>query len=529
MKNRNEEEVVSKEQCPECAAEGLDTACDNLVTFISGVKYCVARHGTMGVGDKTSPVESKVNEIVKASSDLWDGVYPTSPIRGISPKTFKFYGYQINKEKRCHLANYYNEAGQVVMQQVRDANKNFPLRGDVSYNNTLYGAHLFTPDERVFITITEGQLDALSVAEAFDRKYPVVSLPNGCQSAYKVLLNNQKYLSGFKYVVLAFDNDGPGQDAINQCLKIFEPGKLRIAKWTRKDANDHLKEGEAATIRNLVYGAVEYLPAPILTGDAWLDTMRSFQRKTMPWPWEAANAVLSPIFIPSIDTIAAWPGVGKTVVMADIMRHAIKLKGKVGVISLEESAQILLIKLTDMLTGSKLQEVSNRDFTEEEIEMCRQATENVVTYDHKTYGSDLETILENLPYIAQSLNCEIIIFDNLSYAATGEADDERRGIDKAMIKLKDSSTKYGYTLFNVCHLNEDSDDFKKTKIRGSRGVEMYSDRIIYLGRNCESDDIISRNTLTFYVKKDRATGRDTGKSFDLYYNPTTRRFKGPVA
>lgn len=525
---KNEQEVVSKEQCPECAAEGLDSTGDNLVTFQSGVQYCVARHGTQGKSDNVDNLKPKVDKVIKASGDLYDGEYPSKPIRNISPKTFEFYGYQINKEKQCHIANYYNDAGQAVMQQIRDAKKNFPLRGDTSYNNTLYGSHLFTPDERVFITITEGQLDALSVAEAFDCKYPVVSLPNGCQAAYKVLLANQKYLSGFKYVVLAFDNDGPGQDAVNQCLNLFEPGKLRIVKWAKKDANEHLKDNEHSVIRNLVYGAVEYLPAPILTGDAWLDTMRNFQRKTRPWPWVEANNVLSPIFIPSIYTIAAWPGVGKTVVVADIMRHAIKLTGKVGVISLEESSQVLLTKLTDMLMGSDLQSVSNRNFTEEEIELCRAATENVVTYDHKTYGSSLDTILENLPYIAQSLNCEMIIFDNLSYSATGEGDDERRGIDKAMIRLKDSSTKYGYTLFNVCHLNEDNEDFKKTKVRGSRGVDMYSDQVIYLGRDCEGEDLISRNTLQFYVKKDRATGRDTGKGFELYYNPVTRRFKGPT-
>ncbi len=521
------DEVVSKEQCSDCASEGLDSAGDNLVTFQSGVKYCVARHGTKGV-DKTTTSVAKVDNIQKATTDLFDGEYPKNSIRGISPKTFEFYGYQINRQKKCHIANYYNDAGQVVMQQLRDASKQFPLRGDISYNKTLYGSWLFTPDERVFITITEGQLDCLSVAEVFDCKYPVVSLPNGCQSAYKVLQSNMKYLSGFKYIVLAFDSDGPGQDAINQCLKLFEPGKLRITKWVRKDANDHLKEKEHSIIRNLVYNAVEYLPDPILTGEAWLDTMRSFERKTRPWPWAAANNALSPIFIPSIYTIAAWPGVGKTVVVADIMRHAIKLTGKVGVISLEESSQVLLCKLTDMLTGSDLQSVSNRKFTDKEIELCRAATENVVTYDHKTYGSGLETILENLPYIAQSLNCEIIIFDNLSYSATGEGDDERRGIDKAMIKLKDSSTKYGYTLFNVCHLNEDNEDFKKTKVRGSRGVDMYSDQVIYLGRNCEEEDLISRNTLQFYVKKDRATGRDTGKGFELYYNPVTRKFKGLV-
>ncbi len=525
----SEQEVISKEACVECQEEGLDSAGDNLVTFRSGVQYCVARHGTMGMNkENRALLIPKVDKVIKASSDLYEGEYPNTPIRNISPKTFEFYGYQINKEKQCHIANYYNEAGQAVMQQIRDAQKNFPLRGDTSYNNTLYGAHLFTPDERVFITITEGQLDALSIAEAFDRKYPVVSLPNGCQTAPKVLLANQKYLSGFKYVVLAFDNDGPGQDAINQCLKLFEPGKLRIVKWTRKDANEHLKENEHSIIRNLVYNAVEYMPEPVLSGDVWLKSLEGYQRTTRAWPWPETWGLIQPMSIPGIYTLASAPGVGKTQVVADLIKHAINVTGRVGVISLEESAQTLLIKIADMLNGTKLAEVSNRAYTSEEIELCRKTTEQVVTYDQRTFGSSLETILDNLPYIVNSIGCDTVIFDNLSFAATNETDDERRALDKSIIRLKDSTTKYNYLLINVCHTNSDNSDYKTATIRGSRGIMMYSDMVIHLGREVESTDPTIRNTLNFYIKKDRLTGKDTGKSFSLSYNPITRSFKGPL-
>ncbi len=514
-------DVISKEACPQCQDEGTDTSCDNLVTFSSGVQHC-HRHGTVG---KTSAVrEQRTDEVTLSRPDLITGEYPRQPMRGISPKTFEYYGYQINKDKGCHIANYFNDAGQVVMQQLRDKEKNFPLLGDNSNKGMLYGSWLFTPDPRVFITITEGQLDCLSVAEAFDRKYPVVSLPNGASAAASVLQANLKYLNGFKYIALAFDNDKPGQDAINACLKLFEPGKLRIVKWRLKDANDLLKEKGHAEIRNSVYNAVEYLPAPILTGDRLLETLENYEQKTREWPWAAARKVIAPIYIPSIYTIAALPSVGKTVVMADIMRSVIKDGGKIGVISLEESTPKLLLKLADMVLGLKLRNIHNRQLTKDEIESVREVTKSIVTYNHREYGSDLDTIVDNLPYIAQALECEFIIFDNLSFSATGLADDERRGLDKAMLKLKDSSTRYGYTLFNITHLNDGEADFRNATIRGSRGMMMYSDQVIYLGRDVESEDLKERNTLTFYVKKDRESGMDTGKSFQLQYDPVKRRF-----
>lgn len=529
-------DVVSKAQCPLCHEEGLDKACDNLVTFESGVKYCVAKHGvkfyTKELGHGSVDLSQKCVQNsdkfpvskVETAGGMIQGEDSLTPIRSISPRTMKFYNYQINRDKKCHIANYCDTAGNTVMQQLRDADKKFPLLGDKNNKGMLYGQWKFTPDERVFITITEGQLDALSIAEVFDCKYPVVSLPQGAGSAASTLLEHAKYLEGFKYIVLAFDSDKPGRDATSACLRLFEPGKIRVAKLPRKDANEMLVAGESAELRQCIYNAVEYIPAPILTGQALLDTLKGYEQKTRKWPWRQANNVINPIFIPGIYTIAAWPGVGKTIVVADIMRSVIREGGKIGVISLEESTPKLLLKLAAMISGVNLREIRDRPLTEAEIEMARSTAESIVTFDHRTYGSDLVTIVDNLPYIAQALKCEFIIFDNLSFAATNLAEDERRGIDKAMLALKDSSTKYNYVLFNICHLNDDSDDFRNCSIRGSRAVHMYSDYEIYLGRDVETEDKNLRNTLTFFVKKDRETGEDTGKSFELKYDSKKKKF-----
>lgn len=520
--------VISKEQCPKCAEEDRDSAGDNLVTFDSGVKYCVAGHGSFAIREQRTPsVISPPTFVEKLEGEMLAGEYSCTPIRNVSPTTMHFYGYQINKEEKCHIANYFDETGKPVMQQLRYADKKFPLRGNKQYKNMLYGQWKFTPDERVFITITEGQIDTLSIADCFDCKYPVVSLPQGVGTGRTraTLTEHYRYLNGFKYIVLAFDNDKPGQDAIAECLDIFEPGKIRIAKFPRKDPNEMLQAGEAAELRQCIYNAVAYIPAPILTGQSLLDTLQKYEQKTRPWPWRVANQTIQPIYIPGIYTIAAWPGVGKTVVVADIMRAIVKEKGKIGVISLEESTPKLLLKLTDMITGTTLRQIKDRELTEQEIETARKVANSIVTFDHRTYGSDLETIVENLPYIAQALACEVIIFDNLSFAATNLAEDERRGIDKAMLRLKDSSTKYNYVLFNICHLNDDSEDFRSCSIRGSRAVHMYSDYEIYLGRAVESEDQKERNTLTFYVKKDRESGEDTGKSFMLDYDVKRKCFK----
>lgn len=517
--------VVNKEQCEQCVSEGFDTTGDNLVTFASGVKHC-HRHKTLG---KIDSIEPKDDIVEYLSKDLINGHYPKQSIRGISPKTFEFYGYQINKEKKCHIANYFNDAGQVVMQQLRDVAKNFPLLGDTSHKSMLYGSWLFSPDSRVFVTITEGQLDCLSVAEAFNCKYPVVSLPNGASAAFKVLQANLQYLNGFKYVVLAFDNDGPGQEAINDCLSLFEPGKLRIAKWRLKDANDLLKEQAHDEIRQVIYNSVEYIPAPILTGRSLVDTLDKYQCKTKSYPWDSANRILAPVRVPGIYSVAAKPKVGKTEFISEIMRDEIAKGGKVAIIALEQTIPQVLLKMTSAITGTDLSKIVNRLLTPEEKELCDEVASKLVIYDHITYGSHLDGLIKNLPYMTAGLGCEYVIFDNISYAASKLSSDERKGIDIAMTALKDCTVKYGFTLWNVCHMKRDDNELAEgvsiEKIRGSQGVEMFSDYVIGLERNVKSDNTAVRNTLIAHVLADRMTGQDTGHSFKMHYNANTRRFE----
>ena len=189
--------------------------------------------------------------------------------------------------------------------------------------------------------------------------------------------------------------------------------------------------------------------------------------------------------------------------------------------------------MTSALFNIDLLSVQNRELTDEEKNMCRKVANNIVIYDHITYGSDINNICDNIPYMVRSCNCELIIFDNLSYSATGLGSNERKGIDEAMVKLKDSTVKYEYTLLNVCHLKRD-DGFEQEitaeAIRGSQGVEMYSDYIIGLDRNKSAEDLTERNTLSIHILKDRMSGNDTGKIVNLFYNKETGRledFGGP--
>ena len=532
--------VESYEQCPLCADDGYDTAEDNLVTFVdSGVKHC-HRHGLMGIDgkfDKTSNINQKHEKVEHMSETglILDGEY--AGIRGISRDTCKFYGYQIHKERGLHIANYYDDAGNLKMQQWRTPEKQFPTYGNKSFNETLWGMHKFSPNDNLFITITEGQIDTLSIAEIFACKYPVVSLPIGVggegdnNKAFTCLRKNLHYLNKFKYVVLAFDNDAPGIEATEACIKLFEPGKVRIAKFELKDANEYIKADRHKDLRDIIYNAVTYMPEPVLYGDKLITNLKGFSYATKEWPHKQANKMFNKIKKPGIISVVGRPKRGKTEFMKSIAQFELSKGGNIAYISTEQSPAETFIRQVGAQEGIDLiGNVANRSLTDDELALCEKYKDRIVIYDHLEFGQTIDSILNNIPYLVRALNCEYVILDNLSTSSSSTGGDERRNLDKALADIKRLTSKYNFTLWNVMHIKRGTNGSMLTEegedevpdvemIRGTQAIEMYSDMVIAVHRNMKHPDLKIQNRLGIYCLADRQPGNKVGNSYTVDYNP----------
>ena len=52
------------------------------------------------------------------------------------------------------------------------------------------------------VTVTEGEIDALSVSQLFQNKWPVVSVPIGASGALKAFQNNLEWLEKFQLLLV---------------------------------------------------------------------------------------------------------------------------------------------------------------------------------------------------------------------------------------------------------------------------------------------------------------------------------------
>ena len=159
--------------------------------------------------------------IKKEFKDMITGITEALPKRKINSETCKIFNYETGtyNNKKCHISNYYNKNYQKVAQHLRFPDKSFIWVGDTD-EICLFGQNLWRDGGRTII-ITEGEIDAMSVSQVQNHKYPVVSVPSGAASAKKYILRELEWLSKFENIILMLDNDEAGEKASIDCANIF--------------------------------------------------------------------------------------------------------------------------------------------------------------------------------------------------------------------------------------------------------------------------------------------------------------------
>ena len=141
-----------------------------------------------------------------------------------SEETCRKFGYGVttHKGQPVQVATYRDKSGRPVAQKIRTADKRFSIIGDAK-GMTLLGSHLWTKGK--ILTITEGEIDAMSALQVQGHKWATVSLPNGAASAAKAIGDNWEYIAGFDTVILMFDQDEVGLRAAEAAAAVLPVGK----------------------------------------------------------------------------------------------------------------------------------------------------------------------------------------------------------------------------------------------------------------------------------------------------------------
>jgi len=201
-----------------------------------------------------------------------------------------------------------------------------------------------------YITITEGEIDAMSAYQMLGSKWPVVSIKNGAQSAVKNVKQHFEYLDSFDNIVICFDNDEPGITAANKVAQLFSPRKAKVMTLVDKDANDYLTKNKQKDFVSAWWNAKTYVPDGILASSSMIEGLAEEDDvESMPYPWEGLNRITDGLRMSEMVVITAETGVGKTSVLREIVYNILKTTDeRVGTLFLEETPRISSVGLTAM-------------------------------------------------------------------------------------------------------------------------------------------------------------------------------------
>ena len=506
--------------CEKCGSSDANSL------YTDGHTFCFACN-TYG----QSQEEAKVIEIKPV--DFLTGTHEVLVKRCLTDKTVKFWDYQTGtfNGQTTQIANHKTKDGKTVAQKIRTAGKNFSVRGAIK-DAGLYGQWLWR-DGGKNVTIVEGELDALSMSQAFDHKWPVVSLKTGAAGAKKDIKQAIEWLEKFESVVFMFDNDEVGQEAALECAALLSPRKAKIAKLPLKDASDMIMAGRHAELIDCFWSAKGFQPDGIINGaDLWEEVSTEKEVHSVPYPYAELNEKIGGCRLGEIVTVTAGSGLGKSQLTREFAYHLLKEGATIGYVALEESSKrtaqgLMSLHLNQLV---HLKEVPKADL--KEAFDATMGTGRVFMYDH--WGStEGDNLLAKIRYLARGCGCQYIILDHISIVVSGlEGGDERRIIDNMMTKLRSITEELNIGMIVVSHLRRPSGDkgheegvmTSLSQLRGSASIGQLSDIVIGLERNQQDEE--SSNITTLRVLKNRWSG-ETGIAGQLCYSATTgRMFEG---
>lgn len=516
----DESTFIQHEPCPECGSS------DNLARYDDGHGYCFGcQYHEPGDGNGTTkPAPKRV-------AGLLHGEFKALTKRGINEATVRKFGYTMGvfNGMPVQIAPFHNEEGNVVAQHLRFPSKDFVWLGEPKQAG-LWGQHLWRDGGRM-VVVTEGELDAMSISQCQDNRWPVVSIKSGASGAKKDIAKASEWLEKFESVVFAFDMDEPGKKAMIECALLLTPGKAKIWTCPLKDANEMLQAGRVKELMDAIWGAKVYRPDGIINGTETWDLLVSDEAEdSIPYPWAELQAKTNGLRTSEIVTFCAGSGVGKSQICRELAVHLVKSGQTVGYIAFEESVKRSIRGLVSILVNKRLHLPAIRATVPvgELKEAWDTLAGKVHFYDH--WGSvDSDSLFSRIRYLARACGCKWVVLDHLSIVVSGDADgDERRNIDNLMTKLRSMVEELNIGLLLVSHLKEPANgkpleeggQISLSLLRGSRSIGQLSDMVIGQERNQQDEE--RSNITTLRVVKNRFTG-ETGLAGELIYDRETGR------
>lgn len=360
---------------------------------------------------------------------------------------------------------------------------------DADCEPCLFGWQALTGRERC-VVLCEGEMDALALAEY---GLAALSVPfgggKGAKQSQWIEMEFDR-LAQFDWLFLALDNDGPGQEAIEEIIKRLGRERCRVVELPYKDANECLlrgvtRESMCAAFREAQTRDPESLRQASTYADElaieFADSDKGEAGIRLPWRKVGDSLILRP------SEVSIWAGVnghGKSQVMGHVALNACLNDFRVCVASMEFRAVKWLKRIVRQATGTAYP-------TQGFVRHTAQWFHDKLWAFDVTGAARAEAMLEVFAYAARRYGIDLFVIDNL--AKCGFAEDDYNGQKAFVDRLTDFARDQRVHVALVCHMRKgESEDRPSDKmgVKGSGAITDMADSLIMVWRNKPKEEAI---------------------------------------
>lgn len=499
-----------------------------------------ADYKPQSVGKTKEQIDAEIEEVL---------TYPTVALtdRKLRVESLSYFGIHIGMSEQdgvtpeTHYYPYYNETSLVGFKVRLIPNKAMWTLGSTK------GANLFgwqqaiaSGGKRLFIT--EGELDAVALFQALKDKSrggkwehlvpAVVSVRTGAAGAKSDIASQLDEIQRhFKEVVLVFDNDGPGKQAVQDVLKIL-PTAMTATVPYGKDANDCVIKGYSGALADSVLFKAEVPKnTRIVQGSGLHEAGRKQATMGMSWPFPKLTKATRGFRFGETIYIGAGVKMGKSELVNAIAAHCIR----------EHHLKVFLAKPEESNRKSYqmiLSKLAGKIFHDPDIPFDFAAYDKAsALYGDSVFFLDLYQHmgwkeLKTDIHVAVQQGCRAIFIDPITNLVNGESSGEQNTmLQEIAQELAAMAKDLDIVIFIFCHLkaptngepHERGGRVSSAQFAGSRAMMRSCHMMMGLEGNKDPNlDFEQRNMRHLVLLEDREFGA-TG-TVALYWDHMTGLF-----
>lgn len=453
-------------------------------------------------------IETKTNELTPEASNFLKG-------RGFSDNTIKHFRIKSSKDGKSIMIPSFENKQLVNIKYRSIKEKKFWNEKDAK--PVLYNMDNCTDYDALIIT--EGHFDTMAAKEY---ELNTVSIPSGVSDLTWIELC-WDYIEKFSRVILTFDMDQAGQDAVEKVVKRIGEWKCYKAELPYKDLNECLlKKVEKNIIHDAIFKAKEFDHHLIERLEDYKDSLPKAQENRVGTKikYDKINECLRGWRTRESSVWVGKNASGKTTFIGEILLDILSNDKKCCILSLEMPYQKLL--------NWYIMQYSNKSFLQQENYDEFIDRYNDYLYLIKAYGSIKEDhLIDVMTYAYRKHEVEHFFIDNTSGLILKKNHSQNEAEKSFILRVNDFCQEYESHVHLIAHprkSSHDNDRPGKVDVMGSGHWTNLAHNVFVVYRPTieernKKDDLPD---MMFYVRKNREWGKEERIDFDFWED--TKRF-----